>query len=180
MPMATSNSAAAPTASSRVLAVARSLGSTLLWTGAMVAVVLLVSGGPLKAGDPVDFSLTDVAGQRVNSDELRGKPTVLYFWATWCSACKLTTGTVEGFAARNPDTTVLAVTPENPALIVDWAKARSASGDASGLRWIAQGGPLLRKLGIAAFPTTVILDGDGKVLWNRSGVLMPGELDLRF
>lgn len=177
--MATSSNPRAATLGGRALAVARSLGSTLLWTAVMVAVVLLISGGPFKAGDALEFSVKDISGQPAQSQAQGSKPTVLYFWATWCSACKLTTGTVEGFAARNPEITVLAVTPESPALIRQWADERGHKPGPGSLRYVAQGGTLLRKLGVTSFPTTVVLDSEGKVAWNRSGVLIPGELDLR-
>lgn len=144
-------------------------------TAAMVGVVLLVSGGPLEAGQPVDYSLQTLTGEHVGSEQTKGERTVVYFWATWCSACKVTTGSVEGFAERHPNTRVLAVSPESPAVIAAWNKGRS-----SPLKLVAEGGSMLRKLGVHAFPTTVILGADGRVEWNRSGVLVPGELDVRF
>lgn len=41
------------------------------------------------AGNPApDFELQDINGQTVTLAGLRGKPVVLNFWATWCSACR--------------------------------------------------------------------------------------------
>lgn len=35
-----------------------------------------------------EFSLKDLAGKTVDLKDLRGKPILLNFWATWCHACK--------------------------------------------------------------------------------------------
>jgi len=73
-----------------------------------------------------DFAVTDLSGRRVSSSELRGKVTVVDWWATWCSACVAqfagynelvrkyqskvdflaiamnTSGEVKGFLAKHP------------------------------------------------------------------------------
>src|SRR5690606_38080677 len=38
---------------------------------------------------PRNARLFDLAGASFNLDQLTGKPTVLIFWATWCSPCTL-------------------------------------------------------------------------------------------
>ena len=156
------------------LEVIKSLGQTALLTAGMMVVVLALSRGPLEHGRGVDFQLVDLQGKSISSAELRGKPTVLYFWATWCGACKMTTATVESFAARNPDVNVLAVSAEGPGVLRPWVDERETD-----LRVLGGGRSLMAGLGIASYPTTVILDEQGRVKWNRSGVLVPGELDVR-
>jgi thiol-disulfide isomerase/thioredoxin len=122
-------------------------------------------GGPLDRGRRIDFTVRDLAGGEITRAAL-DRPVVLYVFATWCSACKLTTPTVDGFARRHPEVAVLAV--------------RAAAAEAGwSFRVIPDGGALAETLGVRALPTTIVLDASGEVRWNRQGVLVPGELDLR-
>ncbi len=158
----------------RLLGIVRSIASTVLITGVAFAAILLMGRGPMTDGDALQFTARSLDGAVVTSEQLKGKPVVLYFWATWCSACKLTTGSVEGFAERHPDVPVLAVTAENASVVTKWLDGRP-----SRLRMVAGAGQLMQKLGIRAYPTTVMIDAQGHVMWNRQGVLIPRELDAR-
>ncbi len=152
----------------------RTVGSWALTFALAIAVIMVMGGGPLQQGQRIGFTAQRLDGSVVRSQELQGKPVLLYFWATWCTACKLTTATVEGFAARHPEIEVLALTAESPQVVRAWAKDRDEA-----LPLVANAGPVLQSLGIRAFPTTVMLNPDGTVAWNRQGVLLPGELDVR-
>ena len=44
-----------------------------------------------------EFSLMTVEGQTMTQKDLEGKPTLIYFWAPWCSVCKHSLPNLESF-----------------------------------------------------------------------------------
>jgi thiol-disulfide isomerase/thioredoxin len=164
----------APLASKGWLAALRSWAVTLaLGLGLFLALTTLV-GGPMAKGTPIDFRVQDIDGQVVDSEALRGRKAVLYVWATWCQACSLTTPSVDAYASAHPDVPVLAVAADDP----DAVRAAIAAHPRA-FRTIPDGTALARELGVHAFPTTILIDEAGRVAWNRQGVLLPFELNLR-
>ena len=61
------------------------------WVVICLLVGLLAVGCSQRTSGPVvapHFELKDLSGKMVSSDSLKGKPTLLVFWATWCPTCK--------------------------------------------------------------------------------------------
>ena len=61
------------------------------WVVICLLVGLLAVGCSQRTNGPVvapHFELRDLNGKVVSSDSLKGKPTLLVFWATWCPTCK--------------------------------------------------------------------------------------------
>lgn len=69
----------------------------------LVALLLVVTGlagcatdtsppqAPVEAGEAPSWSFTDTEGQTHSANSSQGSPTVLFFFATWCSSCRAMT-----------------------------------------------------------------------------------------
>lgn len=140
----------------------------------LVACAVMVIGS-LRGGPPLPQLAPEIAavtldGRPVSLQALRGKPTVLYFHASWCSACSMTTGTLDRFARQHPNVNVLGIAME---------PAEDARGQPKrSFAVVAETEAIARDYKVKSLPTTVVVDAAGKVAWARQGVLVPWELEL--
>jgi thiol-disulfide isomerase/thioredoxin len=141
-------------------------------TGGKVAIELLKE--PL---DVAPFTLTDLDGNKMSSRDWHGKVVLLNFWATWCGPCR----------AEIPDLVALQNKYRNELIIIgiseDEGPVESVRKFATQYKVnypIAMTTPEVEKLfpGIAALPTTFMLDKDGKVAQKHVGLLHARETEV--
>ena len=107
-----------------------------------------------------DFQVTTLRGQELALKQMTGKIIVLDFWATWCPSCRESVGELKELTHKYPSERVVLISvsaDENGAAWRDfvakknmeWPQCRDADGK------------LRNSFGIHAFPTYVVIDGDG-------------------
>jgi thiol-disulfide isomerase/thioredoxin len=122
-----------------------------------------------------DFSLPDLAGGTVSLAELRGRPVVLDFWATWCAPCERQVPVLNAFHDKYGDRIpVLGI-----AVDVDGAAAVAPFVRTHELRYRV----LLGNEGLAqdydafGFPTLYVIRPDGTIHSAHVGVVTPEALE---
>jgi cytochrome oxidase Cu insertion factor (SCO1/SenC/PrrC family) len=110
------------------------------------------------------FSLPDLAGKRVTSDSLRGKPTLMSFFFSTCKPCILEVEPLNRFAASRPQMNFLAVT-------FDEAEEARQFVKRFGVKWqvVPDARDFVDRVRVKQFPTLALFDASGRLLGIKKG-----------
>lgn len=105
-------------------------------------------------------SLTGIGidGQALSLQDYRGAPVLVHFWATWCGVCKAEAPNISVVAADLP---VLSIASHSGSRADVSAYMREHD-----LSWTTLWDPrsrAARRFGVNAYPTTFVLDGEGRI-----------------
>lgn len=143
------------------------------------AILLASPSAPALArvGQPApDFALADLDGNPVRLSDLRGRPVIVNFWASWCGPC------VEEF----PLLTAAASAHEGDGLAVvgivfrDRSEAARGFLERMGATWPAlmdPGDAVASRFGIIGPPDTFFIDRRGVVVSRQIGQLSSADLE---
>lgn len=129
----------------------------------------------LKGQPAPAFSLTDLrTGEPVTSDQLKGQPYVLNFWASWCSPCKQEHPVVEWAARTYGDRVrffgvVFEDTPEN-------ARRDLERRATSYPQLLDPSSRMAVDYGTTGVPETYFIDASGVIVDKFVGPIDPGSI----
>ena len=129
---------------------------------------------PERRERAADFELDSLGGGTVRLAELRGRPVIINFWATWCGPCRLEMPVFQNYSKRHAeDLVVLGVNFDEPETEVQ------AFVEELGLTFpilLDPGGKVVELYQVRGFPTTLFVDADGHVRFQHIGPLDEGQL----
>ncbi|SMP76315.1 Peroxiredoxin [Neorhodopirellula lusitana] len=130
-----------------------------------------------SVGHEVDLEGRTIDGKPFRLSQLRGRPVVLHYWASWCEPCKQDMKRLRSLQARyqRAGLQLVGVNIDNTRQQgVEFLKENS-------LPWTQlyedgglEGSPLSRQFGVQTLPTMMLIDSKGRVVRHNVGV---AELD---
>lgn len=131
-------------------------------------------GGAGGAFEAPDFTLRVLGGGEVSLAELRGRPVLIDFWATWCAPCERQIPVLNAFAEKHGERIpVLGISVDVDA---DAVGPFAAAHDVR-YRILFGNERLARDYGALGFPTLFVVRPDGTVHSSHVGVATPEDLD---
>ncbi|MFN8470780.1 MAG: redoxin domain-containing protein [Anaerolineae bacterium] len=134
-------------------------------------------GQPLHVGEvPPDFTLKDLDGKTWTVSELKGKPVVLNFWATWCAPCKFEMPALQSIYQKYKD----------KGLVVLAVDIKTDNGEAAVRKYQQEIGmtfPIVmdttgeteNNYRVRAYPTSFFIGKDGKLREVKRGAFMSAD-----
>lgn len=115
------------------------------------------------------FDLPMIDGARLNSSDLRGTPTLLNFWATWCGPCRRELPAVDSLRRdlAASGVRVIGMNDDRDSVAAGAFLTKLVPGMPSTLG----GGRLQEMFGYLGLPWTLLLDRDGRVVRRWTGEL---------
>lgn len=160
-----------------VLVAAAVLPLLMLGVLALVVVGRIPATSPTAVGNAApDFVLADLDGEPVRLADLRGRPVVVNFWASWCGPCVEEFPMLRDAASRyaGEGLAIVGIVYE------DRSEAARAFMERSGATWTAAmdpGGRVAAAYGILAPPETFFIGRDGTIAARQIGQFSASSLE---
>jgi len=153
--------------------------SNTLQTQADVEIRLGTTGArrAAKVGEPApDFTLPTPDGETVTLSDLRGRPVLLNFWATWCPPCKIEMPDIEDLYQKYKDQgfTVIAIDQqESPEAVQQYFEELGLSFQPV----IDSTGEIFSLYHVVAIPTSYFIDAEGIVRVQHRGIMTRDQME---
>ena len=135
------------------------------------------SSAPVAVNFPApQLELTDLAGNPVSLEGLRGKFVLVNNWATWCPPCREEMPTLEAYYRQHQDQNFVLVgieAREPAAQVKEFAEQYGLSFSI----WLDREGQALRGFTNAALPNSYVIDPEGVVVLGWTGAISQAMLE---
>ena len=143
--------------------------------GVVVALVIASScgDGATSSPDAAHVSFTAADGSATSLARMKGRPTVVNMWATWCSPCVKEMPAFDRVARSVSRVQVIGVN------VSDTAAAAATFASKLGIhypQYTDPDGTLSVAFSVSGLPATAFVDTDGTVLQVHQGALTESEL----
>ena len=115
-------------------------------------------------GEAPPLSGQTLSGDHFNLQNLRGKPVLVHFWATWCPVCRLEAGAIDALVDDYPLVTV-AMQSGDKAEIQAYLEENALSFPVIS----DPDGRLAARWGVTGVPALFIIDAAGKIRFVEVG-----------
>jgi DsbE subfamily thiol:disulfide oxidoreductase len=115
-----------------------------------------------------DFRLQTLDGKTVQLSDLRGKPVLVNFWASWCTPCRDEFPFLRRTVAAHPGIVVLGLTEDT---IVSDARSFVRQQHAAWPMLDDSAGQVAREFGVKPIPQTFFVDRNGTITVRVNGPL---------
>ena len=110
------------------------------------------------------MSMVDIEKKSVDIAKYKGELLVVHFWATWCPTCRLEANNIES-VSKEYNLLSIAVSSGSDEKLISYMKKESLTykviNDNEGL--------LAKRFNIEAYPTTLIYNREGKLIFTEVG-----------
>jgi cytochrome c biogenesis protein CcmG, thiol:disulfide interchange protein DsbE len=116
----------------------------------------------------------DGAGSRLALADLRGRPVVLNFWASWCEPCRREGPDLVAFSKSHPEVAMMGIN------VSDGEASAVPFADQLGFVWPSiadRDQRLVREFRLIGLPATFVVDADGRVVYRKLGEVTAAELE---
>lgn len=125
-----------------------------------------------------NFSMIDLEGQTIQLSDYQGKYVLINAWATWCPPCRAEMPDLNNFYQKHHEKgfEILAI---NAGETRDVAAQFAENLDLGFKIVLDTDGKILNGLGITGFPTSILIDPEGKVAVIHIGMIFPEDLNTK-